>query len=188
MRRIRKRIVRLHATVIFPLLATYVVLAPVLLPLVFGPAWGPAVVPSQILAFAGMIYALGTGGYALVLAAGRPTAALVSNSLQLVVYFAVVVLFAPYGLVTLCLAVVATIAIGYLLIYYVLFDRMIGIPMRQLWDEVSPATVSMIPPIRVRGARRASPVRGVGSTPRLDRSCGHHRRSRVPHLALARLP
>lgn len=145
MRRIRRRIVRVHATVIFPLLATYVVLAPVLVPLVFGKAWGPAIVPSQILAFGGMIYALGTGGAALVLAAGRPTAALVSNLVQLCAYVAVVIVFARYGLNTLCLAVVATIGLSYLATYYVLFDRMIGIPMRQLWEEIAPATVSMIP-------------------------------------------
>ena len=111
----------------------------------FGKAWGPAIVPSQILAFGGMIYALGTGGAALVLAAGRPTAALVSNLVQLCAYVAVVIVFARYGLNTLCLAVVATIGLSYLATYYVLFDRMIGIPMRQLWEEIAPATVSMIP-------------------------------------------
>lgn len=145
MRRIRMRIVRVHATVIFPLLATYVVLAPVVLPIVFGRAWIPAVVPSQILAFAGMTFALGTGGAALIVAAGRPGAALLNNIVSLCAYFAVVVVFARDGLTVLCVAIVVLNTAGYLGTYYVLFDRMLGIPMRQLRDEVSPAALSLVP-------------------------------------------
>lgn len=145
MRRIRMRIVRVHATVIFPLLATYVVLAPVVVPVVFGRAWIPAVVPSQILAFAGMTFALGTGGAALIVAAGRPGVALLNSVVSLLAYFGVVFAFARDGLTVLCVAIVLLNTVGYVVTYYVIFDRMIGIPMRQLWDEVGPATLSLVP-------------------------------------------
>jgi len=145
MRRVRRRIVQVHAAVIFPLLATYVVVAPVVVPIVFGRAWIPTIVPSQILAFAGMIFALGTGGAAVTVAAGRPGVALANNAISLLAYFAVVFAFARYGLTVLCLAIVALNTVGYLGTYYVVFDRMLGIPMRQLWEEVAPALLSLIP-------------------------------------------
>lgn len=145
MRRVRRRIVQVHAAVIFPLLATYVVVAPVVVPIVFGKAWIPTVVPSQILAFAGMVFALGTGGAAVTVAAGRPGVALANNAVSLCAYFAVVFAFARDGLTVLCLAIVALNTIGYLGTYYVVFDRMLGIPMRQLGEEVAPALLSLIP-------------------------------------------
>jgi len=144
MRRLRRRIVRVHATVIFPMLATYVVVAPVVVPLVFGQAWIPSVVPSQILALAGMTFALGTGASALILAAGRPGVALLSNLVALLAYFGVVFAFARYGLNVLCIGIVVLNTVGYLITYYVIFDRMIGMPMRQLWEEVAPAMVSLV--------------------------------------------
>jgi PST family polysaccharide transporter/lipopolysaccharide exporter len=145
MRRVRGRIVRVHATAIFPLLAVYVAVAPALVPLVFGHRWTPTVVPSQILAFAGMTFALGTGTAALVLAAGRPRALLYNSVVSVVLYAAVVVAFARFGLTVLCISIVALNTLGYLGTYYVLMHRIVGIPMRQLWSEIAPATISMLP-------------------------------------------
>ncbi|HWE34131.1 MAG TPA: oligosaccharide flippase family protein [Solirubrobacteraceae bacterium] len=145
MRHVRGRIVRVHATAIFPLLAVYVAVAPALVPLVFGARWAPTVVPSQILAFAGMTFALGTGTAALVLAAGKPRALLYNSIVSIVLYAGVVVAFARYGLTTLCVAIVVLNTLGYLGTYYVLMHRIVGIRMRQLWSEVAPATLSMVP-------------------------------------------
>src|SRR5205823_14152932 len=72
MRSTRRRIVRVHAVVIVPLLALFIALAPVLVPAVFGSRWSPAVLPSQILAGCGMITAVVTGLWPLMLAIGRP--------------------------------------------------------------------------------------------------------------------
>jgi O-antigen/teichoic acid export membrane protein len=144
MRRLRMRIVRTHASVIFPLLGLYVVLASLLVPLVWGRTWDPAIVPSQILAFLGMTYALGTGSAALLIAAGHPRAVLISTLGQLLAYVAVVVAFARYGLTVLCLAIVVASAVQYVVQYYLFIDRLAGIPMRQLWAEVKPALVSLL--------------------------------------------
>ncbi|MGH2873951.1 MAG: oligosaccharide flippase family protein, partial [Solirubrobacteraceae bacterium] len=145
MRRMRRRVVQVHANVIFPLLATYVVLAPLLVPLVWGAPWAPAIVPSQILSFLGMTFALGTGTAAILVAAGHPRAVLVNNIVQVACYVAVVYAFAPDGLTTLCIAIVVLSATLYVGQYYVIMDRIAGIPIRQLWQEIRPALVSMVP-------------------------------------------
>ena len=49
-RRIRARIIRVHAAVLFPLLFGLIALAPVFVPLVYGDAWEPAVPLTQVLA------------------------------------------------------------------------------------------------------------------------------------------
>ena len=50
---LRRRMVRLLTMTIFPLLVGLVVLAPVVVPWLFGPDWVPAVLPTQLLAGAG---------------------------------------------------------------------------------------------------------------------------------------
>lgn len=51
--RLRRRMVRLLTVVLFPLLASLVLVAPVVVPWLFGADWEPAVLPTQILAGAG---------------------------------------------------------------------------------------------------------------------------------------
>ena len=55
LRRLHERATRLHATTVLPLLALLIVTAPVLIPWLFGPEWRGAIVPSQLLAVAGMV-------------------------------------------------------------------------------------------------------------------------------------
>ena len=50
---LRRRMVRLLTVTVFPLLVGLVVLAPVVVPWIFGPAWTEAVLPTQLLAGAG---------------------------------------------------------------------------------------------------------------------------------------
>ena len=73
---LRRRMVRLLTVVVFAPLTCLVLLAPVLIPWLFGPAWEPAVLPTQILAGAGaatvVIDAVGT----VLMAAGRSRAML----------------------------------------------------------------------------------------------------------------
>ena len=53
-RRMRARIVRAHASVLFPLLMLLAAAAPVLIPFVYGDRWTQAVLPTQILSIAGL--------------------------------------------------------------------------------------------------------------------------------------
>jgi O-antigen/teichoic acid export membrane protein len=59
------------ALVNFPILMGIAVLAPILVPLVLGPQWDPAVPLVQILAFVGMLRATGNPAGTLLLAKGR---------------------------------------------------------------------------------------------------------------------
>lgn len=143
MRRLRSRIVRVQAALIFPLLAMFIALAPVLVPWLFGARWEPAVVPAQILAVAGMANAVGVVTGPLILAAGHARPLLAFNLGSLAAYALAVYLAAPFGLV----AVSATVTAFYLLVsllgsQYLLLRRYAGVPLRSLVPEVGPAAVS----------------------------------------------
>ncbi len=142
MRRLRRRITRAHATVILPLQAGLIGLAPVLIPWVLGAPWEPAVVPTQILAVAGMLTAVLTGVSPLVLAVGRPRALLAYNVASAVLYAAAIFLVAPYGLTAVCGAVVAVYAVQFACAQVLLLERLVGIPVRELAHDAGPAAVS----------------------------------------------
>lgn len=142
MRRLRQRITRAHATIILPLQAGLIGLAPILIPWLFGTAWEPAVVPTQILAVAGMLTALLTGVSPLVLAVGQPLALLAYNVLSVVLYASTVFVVAPYGLTAVCLAVVGVYAVQFAYAQVFLLQRIVGIPVRQLLGDAGPAAVA----------------------------------------------
>lgn len=145
MRRIRGRIVRLHAAVIFPLVLLYLALAPDLVPWLFGERWEPVVLPSQVLCIAGLTSAVGTGTGALVLAAGRPRALLVNNALSLALYAGVVLAAVGGGLIAVCVAIAVLNCVTLVATQYFLGQRIVGIPLRELATDVFPALVSAAP-------------------------------------------
>jgi O-antigen/teichoic acid export membrane protein len=141
LRALHSRATRVHAAVIVPLLATLIVLAPVLVPFVFGDAWRPSVRPAQILALAGMCAAILTGYSQVMLAVGKPRELLRFNVGMLAVYAAGVSVAATHGLVTVA-AVVAGIYVAILAaVYRLLLQRHVGIPMAALVSELRPAVV-----------------------------------------------
>ena len=166
MRRIRGRILRTHALVIFPLLATYILIAPELVPLAFGPRWAPSVLPSQILAVAGMVFALAGGSGPLLVAAGHPRAQLHSNIVNTLAFGAVVIVFARFGLTTLCIAVAGVTLVFYVAQYYLLIQRLVGIPMSDLWSDVAPGLTSLVP-LAAAGALVALALSAAGGVPGL---------------------
>jgi lipopolysaccharide exporter len=141
-REIRRRIVRTQATVVFPLLATFIALAPALLPWLLGERWEPAVVPAQILAVGGMAVSVLTGLGPLMLAAGRPRALLAYNLASTAVFALTVLLVAPLGLHAVCLAATGFYVMQVLAAHWLLLDRLLGIPTRQVVGDVAPAGVS----------------------------------------------
>lgn len=144
MRRIRTRMVRANATVIFPVIGTFVVVAPVFIPWAFGAQWEPAVLPAQILALAGMSGAVNAGGPPLVLAAGRPKALLTLSLVFLGGYAIAILLASGQGLVAVCVvATVAHLLRGWAL-HYFLLDRIVGVPIRDLWGDLAPALAGTV--------------------------------------------
>lgn len=139
LRSIHERATRVHAAIIFPLLALLIVLAPALVPFLFGSAWTPAVRPTQILAIAGMFAAVLTGYAQMMLAIGRPRPLLLFNVGRLALYGGAVLLASRHGLTTVAIAVVAAYLVILLGAYRLLLQRYIGISIRRLAPELGPA-------------------------------------------------
>jgi len=140
-RRMRARIVRVHASVLFPLLMLLAATAPLLIPLLYGDRWSPAVVPTQILAFGGLAAVVGTGGGPLMLAVGKPRWLLVINLVALSFFSVVVYFAAPLGVVWVALSV-AAYQVSITLAVQVLLERLIQVPVRALIHDVGPAFLS----------------------------------------------
>jgi O-antigen/teichoic acid export membrane protein len=143
MRRARARITRAHATIVIPLLAYFIVVAPILVPWLFGPAWKESVEPAQILAVAGMISAVMTGNGPLLIAAGKSGVLLAWNVIELAAYATVVFLIAPYGIVWVAVGV-SVFGATKLIALQFLLRRYLDIPMRQVWVDILPGTASSL--------------------------------------------
>ena len=144
MRALRARIVRVHASILFPLLALLIVLAPEALPWLLGEPWRPAVLPTQILAVAGMTAAVLTGLGPLMLALGKPKPLLYWNLGSSVAYALMVFLVAPLGLTAVCIGVVGMRITTLLIAQRVMIQGLAGIPMRTLLDDAGPALVGTL--------------------------------------------
>ena len=119
---LQSQMVKLLTTTLFPLLCMLTILAPTAVPWVFGPAWEPAVVPTQILALGGAATLVIDAAGAALMAAGRSRALLGYGVSHFAVYAAVVFFVAPLGLsaVAIGASVVHTL---FLVIAYVLMLR-----------------------------------------------------------------
>jgi lipopolysaccharide exporter len=141
---LRRRMVRLVTTVTFPLLTSLVVLAPVVVPWLFGPEWEAAVLPTQILAAAGastvVIDATGT----VLMAAGRTRAMLGYGVAHFTVYVIAVLIASRWGLAGVSIAAVGVHFIFLIVAYQVMLS---GRPERALpflWGDVSAAVVGCV--------------------------------------------
>lgn len=144
LRAVHERAARVHAAIIFPLLASLIVLAPVMVPLLFGAAWKPSVRPTQILALAGMFAAVLTGYSQVMLAIGRPRPLLAFNVARLALYAGAVLLASRHGLVVVAVAVVAAYFVILLGAYRLLLGPHVGLSIRRLVPELGPAVVGCL--------------------------------------------
>jgi O-antigen/teichoic acid export membrane protein len=144
LRALHERAARVHAAVIFPLLASLIVLGPVLIPFVLGGEWIPAVRPAQILALAGMVAAVLTGYPQVMLAVGRPRTLLKFNVVMLVLYAAVVAAVAQQGLITIAVAVVVAYLAILVGVYRFMLQRHAGISVARLVPELGPAVLGCL--------------------------------------------
>jgi lipopolysaccharide exporter len=144
LRRFHERATRIHAAVLLPLLSLLIVTAPDLVPWLFGERWAPAVEPVQILCIAGMIAAILTGYPQIMLAAGKPRVLLVFNVFLLALYVVASWIAAPYGITALAWAVVGVHVTLLVSVYAVLFQRVLGIPIRRLVTDLFPAAASSV--------------------------------------------
>lgn len=142
--RLHERATRVHAATVVPLLAILIVTAPVLIPWLFGSDWGPSVLPTQILAVAGMIAAVLTGFPQVLLAAGKPRALLYFNVGLLIVYAGAVFATVGQGIVAVAIAVVAVYVAQLVVVYAVLLRRVVGIRVSQMVGDLAPAVLGSL--------------------------------------------
>jgi lipopolysaccharide exporter len=142
----RAKVVRSYTVLLFPVLAMFVVLAPVLVPWLFGARWESSVVPAQILAAAGAMMAVGSLIPPLALAAGRPKVLLCMNLINICVFATVVFLAAPGGIVVVALAVVAVTSVNLAVGYEVVMRRLLRLPvgLRNLPRDIAPALTGCV--------------------------------------------
>ena len=101
---LRRRMVHLQTVVLFPLLVLLLVLAPVVVPWLFGPAWEGAVVPTQILVAGGAASLVINAAGSALMAEGRAKALLGYGVAHFVVYVGAVVAVAHMGLAAVAIA------------------------------------------------------------------------------------
>jgi len=148
-RMLRGRIVRMETLVLFPALTLLAIVAPVLIPWVFGDQWTSAIVPTQILALGGaatlVIDAVGAG----LMATGRPRALLGYAWGHFAAYATAVFIATRFGIVGV--AVAAALVHGvFVFVAYVLLlrderargARLLIRAAKEMWGDIQPATVS----------------------------------------------
>ena len=141
---LRRRMVRLLTVMLFPLLTTLVVVAPVLIPWLFGPAWEPAVVPTQILAGGGAATIVIDAVGSVLMAAGRTRALLGYGVAHFAVYACAVFFTTAYGLAAVSIAATATHGLFLVVAYRILLRDRPEPTFRFLWEDLSAATVSCL--------------------------------------------
>jgi lipopolysaccharide exporter len=139
---LRQRLVGLQALIVFPLLGGLILLAPFVVPFVLGEPWERAVVPTQILAVAGVASAIQAGTGPLILALGRPGALLVWNLGSVVGLGVLTYAVAPLGLVPLACGVTAFWVVRVAIGQELMLRRIAGTAPGELWRSCLPAAVS----------------------------------------------
>ena len=142
--RLRHQMVRLLTIVIFPILVTLAIAAPVVVPFLFGPKWTPAVVPVQILAVGGastlVINAVGT----VFMATGRARALLGYGVAHFAIYGLTAFVIVPLGIVALAIDAAAVHTLFLVVAYVLMLRGSLGSALVRLWDDIGPATVSSL--------------------------------------------
>jgi lipopolysaccharide exporter len=139
---IRRRMARMLALVVFPLLLGLVLTAPEVVPWIFGPAWRPAVLPTQLLAAAGaatvVIDSVGT----VFMATGRSRALLGFGVAHFLVYIAAVLVASNWGITGVAITASGVHLVFVVVAYSLLVRDRPETPLGLLWADVSAAVVA----------------------------------------------
>ena len=98
------RTMRLVSLACLPTLIGLALVAPVLIPLLFGESWTKSVVPFQALAALSIFYAIALMGGQILISAGHARDAMGASALTMVLFLAAVALAAPYGITSAAIA------------------------------------------------------------------------------------
>ena len=141
LREIRARLLRINTTLIFPLLALLIVLAPDFVPWIYGSDWSGAVVPTQVLAVAGFSTVLLSGIDPPLIAVGRPGALAVFNVVMVVCTGATAWFTAPMGITAVAVGMAVCQFVLLLAGQFFLLRNVVGVPMRESLGDGAAALV-----------------------------------------------
>lgn len=144
MRRVRERVVEFNAMTALPFLGLLIVLAPTAVPLLYGHRWHAAIVPTQILAVAGIATALNAGSLGPALALGRTRRLAAYMASSLLFYSIAIAAAAPFGLITVCISAATAHCLIMLACQRYLIDKVIGLPAKQIVLDAGPATIATV--------------------------------------------
>jgi O-antigen/teichoic acid export membrane protein len=136
--------VRLLTIVLFPLLLLLAITAPVVVPILFGPGWEPAIVPVQVLALGGASTLVINAAGIVLMATGRARALLGFGAAHFGVYAATVFLVVPLGIVAVAIDAAVVHTIFLLISYRLMLGDSSERALRCLWEDIAPATVSCL--------------------------------------------
>ncbi len=139
-----RQMIRLLTIVLFPMLVLLAVAAPVFIPFLFGPRWAPAVVPTQILALGGASTIIFNAVGTVFMTTGRVKALLGYGWGQFIAYGLTVFLVAPLGLTAVAVSAAAVHTLFAIAAYVLMLHGSSERPIRRLWSDVAPATVSSL--------------------------------------------
>lgn len=141
---LRRRMVQLLTVVLFPLLVLLAVLAPTVVPWLFGADWEPAVLPAQILAAGGAASLVIDAVGSVLMAEGRSRMLLLYGIGHFVVYVGAVLVVSSHGLAAV--AVAGSVVHGlFLVVAYQVMPRHGANALVDLWNDLAPALVSCAP-------------------------------------------
>lgn len=134
---LRHRMVRLTSVTLFPVFTTLVILAPVVVPWLFGAEWEPAVVPTQILAAAGAATVLTDNIGAALMAAGRARTLLLFGIAHFAVYATAVLFASRHGIAGVSVAAVVVHSAFLLVAYHLMLAGRPERVLRVVWDDIA---------------------------------------------------
>lgn len=141
---LRQRMVQLLTVVLFPLLAMLFLLAPVMVPWMFGSAWSEAVVPTQVLVVGGAATLVIDACGSSLMAIGRTSALLGYGIAHFVVYVGAVLALSQLGLTAVAAGGAAVHVLFLGVAYVVMLQGQAHSPLLVLWQDTEPALVSLV--------------------------------------------
>jgi lipopolysaccharide exporter len=131
-------LIGLVSMVSMPLITGLAAIAPILLPMIFGPEWASAVPIVQILAVVGVVRTIGNPSGALIVARGRPDLALRWSVVSTAVQLPILYLAVQSGSIIVTTAALAGLQVLTLPgIYFCLYRPMLGSCLRDWLAQVS---------------------------------------------------
>ncbi len=139
-----RQMIRMLTIVLFPALVLLAITAPVAVPFLFGPRWAPAIVPAQILALGGASMIIFNAVGTVLMTTGRVRALLGYGWAQFIAYGLAVYLVAPRGITAVAIAGAIVHVVFAVLAYALMLRGSDEHPVRRLWSDIAPATISCL--------------------------------------------